>query len=392
MKISPKISLRDWQNNAFQSWINKKYKGIFTVVTGGGKTIFGLYCVSFLFEKNLIDKAIIVVPTKTLQDQWSSNLINNTSINQNDINFDYRKSSLVNILVNLSAQKINPNHDYSRTVLVCDECHRYGTKNNISFLERNYFSTIGLTATLERMYDDGVETILIPYIGDIVYKYDIKSALSDGVVENYTMNYLKTRLNQEESVLFEDLSKKISKLYAQFIKTNDDDLKSKLDLLIFKRSRIVNESIERVYTAVHLILKYNDRKKIIFCETVKQAERIKEECEKRKLDTLIYHSKLRRMDRLYALNSFYSNHYNTLIGCKALDEGFDVPDIDFAIIVSQTKTKRQRIQRLGRTIRKNKNKKPPIIYTFYTTDDELIELQREKFNHPYIETRWMEVN
>ena len=106
--------------------------------------------------------------------------------------------------------------------------------------------------------------------------------------------------------------------------------------MVFKRSRLVNESIERKYVATHLIVKNNDRKKIIFCETVKQAEEIKEECLKKKLDTLIYHSRMSRKDRLFALNSFYSNHYNTLIGCRALDEGFDVPDIDFAIIVSQT--------------------------------------------------------
>ena len=395
MRINQKISLREWQKKAFNNWETNNYKGIFSVVTGGGKTIFGIYCLSYLFEKDLIKNAIIIVPTKTLQDQWATNIVNLTTLNLENINFNYKKKSEISILVNISAQKISQTDDYQKTALICDECHRYGTEKNLSFLKKNFGSTIGLTATLERMYDDGVEEILKPNLGEVVYAYGVKQALDDGVVENYKMKYLKTRFNDDEELEYHEISKNISKLFAQLKSNKDQDfhpiLKKRIDLLVFKRSRLVNESIERKYVATHLIIKNNDRKKIIFCETVKQAEEIKEECLKKKLDTLIYHSRMSRKDRLFALNSFYSNHYNTLIGCRALDEGFDVPDIDFAIIVSQTKTKRQRIQRLGRTIRKNKNKKPPIIYTLYTVSDELIELQRERYNYSYIDTEWMEL-
>ena len=100
---------------------------------------------------------------------------------------------------------------------------------------------------------------------------------------------------------------------------------------------------------------------------------------------------MRRSDRISVLNNFNSNYYHTLIGCKALDEGFDVPDIDFGIIVSQTKTNRQRIQRLGRTIRKSKGKLKPVIYTLYTTEDEYLKLYEEQFNNPYIDVKWEEV-
>ena len=138
------------------------------------------------------------------------------------------------------------------------------------------------------MYDDGVEEILKPNLGEVVYAHDVKQALDDGVVENYKMKYLKTRFNDEEELQNKKISKKISKLFPQLKSNKDKDfhpiLKKKIDLLVFKRSRLVNESIERKYVATHLIVKNNDRKKIIFCETVKQAEEIKEECLKKKLD------------------------------------------------------------------------------------------------------------
>ncbi len=263
----------------------------------------------------------------------------------------------------------------------------------MSFLKNKFESRIGLTATLERKYDDGVEQILIPNIGKRIYDYDIKKALKDGVVENYKMVYLRTHFNHEEEEDYERLSKRISQLSA--MKYNGDknkiEIDKQLEMLLFKRSRLVNNSNQRKYVATNLIINNLKRKKIIFCESIKQAEEIKEECKKNNLDTVIYHSKMKQSDRVSVLNSFQSNYYHTLIGCKALDEGFDVPDIDFGIIVSQTKTSRQRIQRLGRTIRKSKGKEKPIIYTLYTTEDEYSDLYEEQFINPHIEVEWREV-
>ena len=395
MKINQKILLRGWQKKGFKYWLNNDLNGIFSVVTGGGKTIFGLYCLSYLFEQNLIDSSIIVVPTKTLQDQWVSNLIQNTDCKESDISLNKNKLNKINVLVNLSCQKIDFESLSLRYSLILDECHRYGTDSNLKFLKQNFVSKLGLTATLERKYDDGVERILKPSVGDVIYEYSIKEALNDGVVEPYKMVYLRTHFTQEEEDEYSELSKKISKLFGQLNSLSDsfqiDKIKSSIEMLSFKRSRLVNESKQRKYVTTKLILNNIKRKKIIFCESIRQAEEIKDECKVNNLETVVYHSRMKQSDRISVLNDFHSNYYHTLIGCKALDEGFDVPDIDFGIIVSQTKTSRQRIQRLGRTIRKSKDKVKPIIYTLYTTEEEYRSLYEEQFNNPEIEVEWKEV-
>ncbi len=51
MIFSTNILLRNWQKDAFKSWVKKDGNGIISVVTGGGKTIFGLYCAVFLAQK-----------------------------------------------------------------------------------------------------------------------------------------------------------------------------------------------------------------------------------------------------------------------------------------------------------------------------------------------------
>ena len=388
--------MRGWQEKGFQIWLDNKLNGIFSVVTGGGKTIFGIYCLSYLFENDLIDSAIIVVPTKTLQDQWASNILQNTNCSRDELSFNRKKLNKINILTNLSTQKIPFKTLKNRYALILDECHRYGTEKNLSFLSENFVSKIGLTATLERKYDDGVERFLYPNVGEVIYSYTIKQALIDGVVEPYKLVYLRTHFTGEEQIQYDDLSHRISVLWGRLTSEKDlnskESLKKSIEMLSFKRSRLVNESEQRKYVASKLILNNLKRKKIIFCESIKQSEEIKEICEENGLSTVVYHSKMKQSDRISVLNDFQSDYYHTLIGCKALDEGFDVPDIDFGLIVSQTKTDRQRIQRLGRTIRKSKNKQKPIIYTLYTTEDEYSSLYEEQFNNPEVEIEWKEVN
>jgi len=76
-----KIKLRNWQSDAFSKWLDAKYHGIVSVVTGGGKTVFGLHCANYLLEENLIKSVLIIVPTKTLQDQWASTIFTNYNPN-----------------------------------------------------------------------------------------------------------------------------------------------------------------------------------------------------------------------------------------------------------------------------------------------------------------------
>jgi len=396
MKIRAEIKLRDWQNKAFDLWLESEFKGIFSIVTGGGKTIFGIYCLSYLFQQDLVDRALIVVPTKTLQDQWASNLIQFTNLDLNSISLNKSKQKKITILTNISSQKLTDDFFSDRIAVVLDECHRYGTDKNIQFLKHHAISKIGLTATLERKYDDGVGRILKPLIGEVIYEYSIKQALKDGVVEPYKMVYLRTHLNFQEQDEYDKLTKKISKLSASLRSESgilsQNKLDKSLEMLLYKRKRLVNGSNQRKYVATKIILDNLDRKKILFCESISQAEDIKALCKERGLTTAIYHSQLRQSERIAILSDFQANFYHTLIGCKALDEGFDVPDIDFGVIVSQTKTSRQRIQRLGRTIRKCDNKLKPIIYTLYSTEDEFSMLYEEQFENPEIEVLWTEVS
>jgi superfamily II DNA or RNA helicase len=67
-----------------------------------------------------------------------------------------------------------------------------------------------------------------------------------------------------------------------------------------------------------------------------------------------------------------------LVTCRALDEGFNVPETEIGIIAASTATRRQRIQRLGRVVRPAKGKHRATIYTLVATAPEIARLKQEE--------------
>lgn len=63
------MKLRDWQEKAFPLWWADK-RGIVKVVTGGGKTIFAIHCLTKYLEEERSKSILIVVPSIALLDQW----------------------------------------------------------------------------------------------------------------------------------------------------------------------------------------------------------------------------------------------------------------------------------------------------------------------------------
>ena len=63
-------SPREYQKQAFENWKNNKQKGLFAMATGTGKTITSLNCLLEIYNQKKYYKAIILVPTITLVEQW----------------------------------------------------------------------------------------------------------------------------------------------------------------------------------------------------------------------------------------------------------------------------------------------------------------------------------
>lgn len=62
---------REYQQLAFERWKANIQKGLFVMATGTGKTITSLNCLLEIYKKSGYYKAIILVPTITLVNQWA---------------------------------------------------------------------------------------------------------------------------------------------------------------------------------------------------------------------------------------------------------------------------------------------------------------------------------
>lgn len=392
-KWNLKYNPRKWQLEALTNW-KKNYKGVASVATAGGKTFFSFLCINEYLKLNPNSKIIILVPTIPLLDQWKISLMEEFGVSENDISLGgggnkFKKVNLFNILVNKTASKLLNNIDFdaNKFMLVADECHKTGTESVRVVFDHEYDAALGLSATPRREYDSFFEDYVSPTLGDIIYSYSYDQALSDGVIPNFELINIKIWSNSEEDEEIKNIKIKIAKQLSIITKSQSISSQAAFNSPIiqnlnYKLSR-QNKNLEsRIMMTIKLLITSTYNKAIIFHESIKEVEKINNYLNAKGIRSLGYHSKLSGNNRFMNLKKFRLGIARVLVTCEALDEGLNVPSIDLAIISAGNLSKRQRIQRLGRTLRTSDGKEKATIYTLYFTDQEKIRLveEEEKMN------------
>ena len=371
---------REWQKKALHKW-EQVNKGIVSIVTGGGKTFFSFLCILSVRKKNPSVKFIVIVPTITLLDQWYVSFLDDLSVHQNEIacfssEERPKKWSSINIVVINTARKLlkklkNKNEYF----LIVDECHRAGSPFNSDAIQGNYFATLGLSATPEREYDDGLKKHIVPRLGPIIYKYDYLEALNDKVISQFELQNIEINLLSHEQKKIDVMNRKIKRLLGQ--EENDKELQSKLKPLLIQRAKISSSAMLRIPVSCKIVEENKKERIIVFHESIDGANEICKILNERKNTAVLYHSGIGPVIRRDNLRLYRKGVFGILITCKALDEGMNAPETSVAIISSSTASTRQRIQRLGRVLRPAKNKTKATIYTLYATLQEKSRLLKE---------------
>ena len=136
-------------------------------------------------------------------------------------------------------------------------------------------------------------------------------------------------------------------------------------------------SLTRVRLALSLVAQHRDRKILVFHEDIRACDLICELLRQAGLPAAAYHSQLPLRERAAALQAYRAGTVNTLVTCRALDEGFNVPETEIGIVAAATATYRQRIQRLGRVLRPAPGKSRAVIYSLVASDPEIRRLAEE---------------
>jgi len=387
------LKLREWQAKAFPLWWAKK-RGIVKVVTGGGKTVFAIHCLAKYLEENKDHLIFIVVPSIALLDQWYEGL--QKDFNEKDIALNgggehLEQLSRINISTIDSVKNIIEQFDASKTLLIVDECHKIGTEKRGEVLTNNWHATLGLSATPERDYDDNFYIIIRKILGDIIFDYDYIDAREDEVIVNFKLLYAYAAMTPDEEEKYKKFTKSIQRRAATIGGNDMNDYP--LKMLIFNRARMVKNSKNRIPFGIELLQKHKRDSWIVFTENKKQAKEFNKIINTKGYKSAIYNTDLDNAEREENLNNFKNGNLNVLVSCTALDEGFDMPEADGAMILSASSSKRQRIQRMGRVLRITANKQNALIVTVYSSKTEFDKLREEsnRYKLEGVPVKWQQM-
>lgn len=369
----PKLAPRGWQVEALRAWEHAGNRGIVSVVTGGGKTVFALSCI----DRIRPSATLIVVPTTALLEQWWSEAAAYFDLDLDEINIvtgNLRfRVGAINIAVINTAARLAERIASHKVFLVVDECHKAASEHFRAALSVNTSASLGLSATPERPYDEGLQDVLIPALGPVIFSYDYAAALRDGVIVPFELRNIVFDLEEDRQAEYDKLSKAIARSISKFGPEADETI-----ALFLKRARVLNLSLNRIRLTLKLLAGNRGKRALVFHEDIEACDLIHSILLENGVKSGAYHSKLTLRARAGMLGQYRRGDIDVLVTCRALDEGFNVPETELGIIAASTATRRQRIQRLGRVVRPAKGKAGATIYTLVATGPEIDRLKEEE--------------
>lgn len=402
------MELYRWQQDCLERFRENHYRGIVHVVTGAGKTRFALEALDELLGEHPDLVVRIVVPTIPLAHQWKKVLLHHAASEEMRPGFfgggrrDDPDCRVMIYIINSAREALSGHIRRDLALghpvfLICDECHHYQSKENrkiFGFLSDDipegagYYS-LGLSAT---PFGTGDDRILTRSLGKRIFQYGFGKAVEDGVISPFTVCEISASFYPHEYKKYLELSEKIGLALSrlkkgcpaleamgkkEFMKTvsamardadmDPEDPAAAFLILTYQRKMVTNLSASRIACGISLIERLSGRDRIlVFCERISQAETFVAMVRKQFGNVCgIYHSEMIKEARTRVLDEFREGRIRILVSCRCLDEGIDVPDANIGIVLSSSAVERQRIQRLGRVVRRSPGKSSACLYYIY---------------------------
>lgn len=428
---------RDYQKQAYEKW-KIKQKGLFAMATGTGKTLTSLNCLLNIWNKFHFYKAIILVPTITLVDQWEDeckrfNFNHVTKVSSQNpkwkteldsikikesFKIDGEEPSFVIIATyasfareNIFRELIDFNRSTMRQMLlIADEAHNMGAGRILDRLSGVKFARrIGLSATPERQFDDIGNKAIMDFFGcenGYTFEFNMREAIDKGYLCRYRYYPHIVHLNDSEMAEYMRISLQLAKFFNQEKESfpKGDDI---LMRLLLKRKRIVHKAQEKELIFQQIIQeRYAEKGNLKYTLVyVPEGARVDDEmadvfdgietiADDDYSDNLIdtYTRIVKDVSKTTTVKKFVSGikerncildkygcgEIEVLTSMKCLDEGVDVPRSEMAIFCASTGNPRQFIQRRGRILRKHPDKHIAIIHDLVVAPE--INSVQENYN------------
>lgn len=399
---------RDYQKEAFENWKNNNQKGLFAMATGTGKTLTALNCLLEIYKRNGYYKALILVPTLVLVEQWEkdcrkcgmNHIVRVCSGNaqwKKEIaelqNIERYLEPLVSYIVIVTYASYGRADVFAelnafnmgKLLFVADEAHNMGGGRIANLLQGiHYARRIGLSATPNRQYDEGTNQKLFDFFGaakDFTFSFTMNKAIEEGFLCRYKYYPHIVRLTEDEMEEYIKISLQLAKMF-NFASGSFDKMNESLKLLLLKRKRIIHKAKMKegiFHEIVQSCFKQRGNLKytLIYVPEGESAddyfserESLPDDVESARLidrytaivrdispTTTVRKFVSGTSEREEILKDFAEGKLDVLTSMKCLDEGVDVPRSELAIFCASTGNPRQFIQRRGRILRTHPDKR-----------------------------------
>ena len=404
---------REYQQEAYQNWLNNNKQGIFAMATGTGKTITSLNCLlqETLKKEEHIYHGLILVPTITLVNQWEEeakkfnfqDIIKVSSKNQWESDLATTLSTAKRIptsfiIITTYASFIKERFQrYVKklpddTLFIADEAHNIGSAsvlNNLSTITLQ--NRIGLSATPKRIYDIEGSIAMEAFFDDkepYTYSFSMERAIDEGILCKYYYHPHVVTLTTSELEQYIEITKKLAKFFNNKSSSLDDsDIVQKL---LLKRKKLIHKAANKLSKTREILenrfrsegnLKYT----FVYVPEGNTKEIQEEESDDEESLKIInqYTREIGRIDESIIINQFISGmsdrneileqfkegKIHIIASMKCLDEGVDIPRAEHAIFCSSTGNPRQFIQRRGRILRTHPQKDIAVIHDLIIVPD-----------------------
>ena len=373
------LQLRSWQAEALAIWTTT-CRGVVEAVTGTGKTLLAIAAAGLMLDRGA--RVLVLVPTLELQQQWHRELrdrlpqarVGRLGGGDADDLFDHQ----VLIATPQSAAEVPLDLPPGTPGLViADEAHRYGAPTWGRALPVDFPLRLAMTATYERN-DEGVEEVLAPYFGEVVYRYGYDRAVADGTVAPFSIALAGVPLDDTERASYDAADVRVKQLHRELI--GPLRMPKEPRALLAAASAVVAEAGPsddgpQIRACREYLVRIRERRDVaarargklkvvevvapalaggrslVFADTVEQADQAVTRLRTAGREAATVHGQLTTRQRRGRLAAFRRGDLEVVVAPRVLDEGVDVPAADIAVVLSAFRTRRQSIQRLGRVLR-----------------------------------------
>ena len=344
-------ALRDYQQTALDLWNAADRKGVVSLPTGSGKTVVAIGAIAAAATS-----AMCLVPTRVLLNQWREKLAEHYRGPIGVFGDGAHEVEAITVATFESAFRAMGRIGHRFGLLIVDEAHHFGAGVRDEALEMCLApARLGLTATPS---PGEAEARLSDLLGPVVYRLGVAD-LAGGFLSSYEIVPVHVELDLDERALYETsltifreihrafLAKQPGASWVDFVRSASTNDRGRRALAAWRRARgVLAFPVGKRRALASLVARHRDARVLIFTGDNPSAYEIAREHLVMPLTCDVGPN-----ERAAAVAAFREGRLRALVSAQVLNEGFDVPDADIAIIVAGRFGEREYIQRVGRLLR-----------------------------------------